>query len=536
MVTVKNPIISGFYPDPSICRVDEDYYLVCSSFELYPGIPIFHSKDLANWELIGHALTVDNDFYVRANSYTGGVMAPTIRYHNGLFYIIVMNYSIEQNIMLTAEHPSGPWSTPHLLPDVPGIDASLFFDDDDKAYIIGTIEEDGKRYLYINEFELASMSCIGERHLIWDSALRNASAPEAPHLYKKDGYYYLVIAEGGTEYFHAVTVARSKVINGWYEGYAGNPILTHRHLGRQAAITNIGHADLFETQNGDWFAVMLGSRPIGGYYKNLGRETFLCPVTWEDGWPLLAAETGKVEGTYTLDLPEFKVKSFDNPFIVNFSKENLDKEFVFWGTPYQKFWEISDHALHMKCLPRPVGRPMVGLAEEKADAQYHDNLAFIGHRQCHKSYEVLAQLSFQPKAKEAAGLLILQGNNHHYRLEKIQENGSYFVRVVLCTTDVRVPIYMPHFHGETIEQVLVKHPISDGDLLLKIVQTEQKMDFYVGKSEDEMTCVLEGADGRLIAPLSINGMTGVTLGMFATANEETSDNTATFTIFTYQGK
>ncbi|WP_162012966.1 glycoside hydrolase family 43 protein [Streptococcus sp. S784/96/1] len=536
MVTVTNPIISGFYPDPSICRVDEDYYLVCSSFELYPGIPIFHSKDLANWELIGHALTVDNDFYVRANSYTGGVMAPTIRYHNGLFYIIVMNYSIEQNIIVTAEHPSGPWSTPHLLPDVPGIDASLFFDDDDKAYIIGTIEEDGKRYLYLNEFDLASMSCIGERHLIWDSALRGASAPEAPHLYKRDGYYYLVIAEGGTEYFHAVTVARSKVINGWYEGYAGNPILTHRHLGKQAAITNIGHADLVEATNGSWYAVMLGSRPVGGYYKNLGRETFLCPVTWEDDWPLLASETGKVESTYELDLPEFKVKSFDNPFIADFSNKTLAPELVFWGTPYQSFWTLENNALYLACLPRPAGRQMISLSEDAPDAQYHDNFAFIGCRQRHGSYELETQLSFTPQDKEAAGLLILQGNNHHYRLEKVQENGLSFVQVVRCTTQIDVPIYMPHFKSYTSEEVLAKQEVARGNLSLKIVQNKQMIDFYVGTNTDSWSCILSGADGSVLGPSSLNGMTGVTLGMFATANGKESENKATFTTFAYQGK
>ncbi|MFK8197936.1 glycoside hydrolase family 43 protein [Tuanshanicoccus lijuaniae] len=536
MVKVQNPIIPGFYPDPSICRVGDDYYLACSSFELFPGVPIFHSRDLANWEKIGHALTGNNNFYVRANSYTGGVMAPTIRYHEGYFYIIVMNYSINQNILLKSENPSGPWSKPYLLTDVPGIDASLFFDDDNQAYIVGTIENDGKRYIYLNRFNIDTMTCSDERHLIWDSALRSAKAPEAPHLYKKDDYYYLIIAEGGTEFYHAVSVARSKTIDGWYEGYEGNPILTHRHLGKKASITNVGHADFVSASDGNWYAVMLGSRTIEGYNKNMGRESFLCPVIWEDGWPLLSPMTGKLEWEYEIGLREEKLeRSLSNDFDVDFSTFDWNN-LVFWGTPYQEFWELNENALKLKCLPRSLGRPIRSLIDDELNAQYFDNIAVIGCRQCHINYSLLCKMDFSPQESESAGLVILQGNNHHYRLEKIREGNYFYLQIVLCVTDVAVPIYMPGFSSQTIETVLIKHPIHNEEIYLKIYQKGQNISFYEGKSCEQMKCILENADGRDILPKSIDGMTGVILGMFATANGMKSDNQAVFKVFSYKGE
>ena len=304
---IKNPILPGFYPDPSICKANGEFYLVCSSFELYPGIPVFRSRDLAHWVQIGNVMTKDNGFHVKANTFTGGVMAPTIRYYDETFYIINTNFSDKGNYIVTAENPAGPWSEPHWLDDVPGIDASLFIDDDGSAYVLGTgnvVERaDGSmdRGIWIAEFDLKEMKLAGEPKAIWDSALRNAASPEAPHVYHKDGWYYLVIAEGGTEHYHSVTVARSRDVKGWYEGFPGNPVMTHRHLGYGCEIANAGHADLVETDEGNWYAVMLASRTIGGYYKNLGRETYICPVIWERDWPVFSPGTGKLEWEYDAD-------------------------------------------------------------------------------------------------------------------------------------------------------------------------------------------------------------------------------------------
>ncbi len=286
MKKINNPILPGFYPDPSICRVGDDFYIACSSFEIYPGIPIFHSKDLAHWEKIGHALTKENGFHVEANMVVNGIAAPTLRYHNGTFYVMSCNFSHKGNFMVTAKDPAGPWSEPVWLPEVPDLDCSLFFDNDDKAYIVtpGNAEqEDNNRGIFISEFDLDTGCLVGERKQIWNSAARCAAAPEAPHIYHIGEYYYLMIAEGGTEHYHAVTIARSKALFGWYEGNPANPVMTHRHLGFDYPIDNVGHADLVDTPDGNWYAVMLGSRIIEGPYKNLGRETYICPVIWERG-------------------------------------------------------------------------------------------------------------------------------------------------------------------------------------------------------------------------------------------------------------
>ena len=213
---LKNPIIPGFYPDPSICRVGDDFYLAVSSFELCPGVPVFHSKDLANWELISHAVTPANGFHVEANCGVGGVMAPTIRYWKGTYYIINANFSDKGNYIVTAADPHGPWSDPHWMDDVPGIDASIFFDTDDKCYVIGTgdvWENEGgrmERGIWIAEYDIENFKVISEPFTIFNSALRGGASPEAPHLYHIGEYYYLIYAEGGTEHYHAVMSARSR--------------------------------------------------------------------------------------------------------------------------------------------------------------------------------------------------------------------------------------------------------------------------------------------------------------------------------------
>ena len=265
---IRNPILPGFYPDPSICRAGDDYYMVTSSFSFFPGVPVFHSRDLKHWEQLGHVLDRTEQLPLNSRHISGGIFAPTIRWHDGLFYMVVTNVDGIGDFICTAKEPAGPWSDMHIVRDAPGIDPSLFWDDDGTCYMCGT--EGQGRGIWCAVLDTERFA-IGERHHLWEGALINCWAPEAPHIYKKDGWYYLMIAEGGTEHFHAVTISRSQSIYGPYEGYAGNPILTHRHLGYEVAIANTGHADLVQTQGGQWYMVMLASRPYGGYHKNLGR-------------------------------------------------------------------------------------------------------------------------------------------------------------------------------------------------------------------------------------------------------------------------
>ena len=264
-----NPIIPGLYPDPSICRVGDDYYLVTSSFEYFPGVPLFHSKDLVNWRQIGHCLTTERQLPLGNAGSSGGIYAPTIRHHDGWFYMVTTNVSGIGNFLVRSEQPAGPWSDPIPVMQE-GIDPSLFFDEDGRVYY----QFANHSRIYQCEIDISSGSLLTESRLIWKGT--GGAYPEAPHLYKINGLYYLIIAEGGTEYGHMVTIARSDSPYGPYEACPHNPILSHRSL--NSSIHATGHADLVQAHDGSWWAVFLGIRPVSYPFRHhLGRELFWRP-------------------------------------------------------------------------------------------------------------------------------------------------------------------------------------------------------------------------------------------------------------------
>ena len=537
-----NPILPGFYPDPSICRVGDDFYMITSSFSLFPGVPIFHSTDLANWEQIGNILDRKSQLHTTADHMTAGIMAPTLRYHDGTFYMITTNVSDKWNFIVTATDPKGPWSDPYWIEGCPGIDASLFFDNDGKAYITGTRGEvshdgtHGSQVIWIGEIDLVNMQLVGEKKTIWGGALTNCASPEAPHIYKKDGYYYLMIAEGGTEHFHAVTIARAKNIFDYYEGYAGNPILTHRHLGKQYPICNVGHADFVELKNGEWYAIMLASRLIEGYHKNLGRETFIAPVVWEDGWPVISAGTGKVEWSYPA--PELPATA-QKPRAVrdDFEGENLGMEWVYFGTPYEDFHTLSDSKLTLKLLPRSMSPELrkIDLSATKTDDSA-PSLSFIGRRQLHANFRISVSMTFNALSEnETAGLVVMQASNHQFRFERSMEKGQQILRLIQCTSELTGYPHQPHFKGVTTETELSKTIVDGGDIILSIIAEGQDYSFYYGKMDESLTLLYENADARKINPEIVGGMVGTMLGMFASSNGQKSTNNAEFDWFDYNG-
>lgn len=533
MKTIKNPIIPGFYPDPSICRVGNDYYLICSSFELFPGIPLFHSTDLVNWQQITNVMSAQNDFTVRANTMNGGVFAPTIRYYNGTFYII--DFCDGKNFIVSASNPEGPWSKPHFLNDVTGFDASLFIDDDGSAYIVGNgikVGSDQHLGIYVCPFDLQSMSVTGEKVPIWDSALRGSHSPEAPHIYHIGKYYYLMIAEGGTQEFHAVSIARSTNLFEWFEGDPANPILTNRQLGRTAKITNIGHADLCQDSDGNWFAVCLGSRPYGGYHKNIGRETFLCPVVWENDWPICSPKTGKMEFEYNLpgeakQNPQSKVDewTFDGP--------KLPLNAVLWGSNSNSsnVFQLQNHHLTLSCQPASITKPLH--QDLKGE---NPPIAFMGRRQTSINFTVTTKMNFVPQDKEAAGIAVMQASNHQFRFEVVRNQQNYWLRLILVQTDFNGPSYLPTYQAQTTEKLVAKVPIDlnilQNGLELRLQATGQNYRFmYCNEGNWQDIC--SNIDARLINPEKISCMVGTLLGVFATSNERPSTNHATFDNFTY---
>ena len=535
---IRNPIIPGFYPDPSICRVEEDYYLVCSSFELCPAIPLFHSRDLAHWEQLCYVMTPENGFHVEKNCGNGGVMAPTIRYYNGTFYVINCNFSDKGNFIVTAQDPAGPWSEPHWLTDVPGIDASIFFDEDGKCYIMGTAENwpDGKgglcQGIWAAEYDIANFRMAGEPVALWGGALAGAASPEAPHIYHIGDWYYLLIAEGGTEYFHAATVARSRSVFGPYEGYRGNPILTMRHMGRQAFIQNAGHADLVELPDGSWYGVFLASRLIGGVSKNLGRETYITPVRWEDEWPLFTPDSGRVEGEYpfpeTLPWTTYPAE----PVRDRFDRDELDLCWSFWGTPYRKFWETGKPGLAIRCLPQALADPLQPMSMEAAPSK-ENFVPFVARRRRQPHCRFTCRMRFTPEGVESAGLAVAQAMNHQVHLQLSRAGGEQKLELLLFTADYALPPYIPGFTSVTSRSLLASVPWAAEEVVLEMELAENDYIFRYGPDEQHLI-ELGRADGALINPGKVGCMVGEMLGIFASGNGTASENSAVFDWAEYQ--
>lgn len=513
--TFRNPILSGCYPDPSICRVGEDYYLVTSTFEYFPGLPIFHSRDLVHWQQIGHVLDRPSQLELDAVRPSGGLYAPTIRYHNGTYYVIntlVDGKSRQGNFVVTATQPQGPWSEPYWL-EADGIDPSLFFDEDGKCWYVGTHLNEAGHYkghteIFLQELNLEQMRLVGEVTVLWDGALKGVVWAESPHIYKRNGYYYLLIAEAGTAHHHAVTLARSRNIRGPYEANRGNPILTHRHLGLDYPIVGTGHADLVETQNGEWWVVLLAMRPYGGYHYNLGRETFLAPARWEDDWLIISPGTGRVEFEYPAPaLPEQPWEA--TPMRDDFDQPTLALLWNLLRTPRDEAYSLTTRPGYLRLYLRPQH-----LAEQS-------NPSFVGRRQQHIQFSAETAMEFTPQTiYECAGLVLIQNNNFH-------------LRFIVTLEDTPVIRLIKRYDGH--DETLASQPISVGHCGLKIVAHEQSYNFYFA-SLGAWHTLAENVDGRLLSTSIAGGFVGVFIGLYASSNEHISTNHADFDWFDYNSE
>ena len=406
----QNPVIPGFYPDPSVCRVGEDYYLVTSTFQYFPGVPVFHSRDLVHWRQIGHCLTRESQLPLDRASGYGGIYAPTIRYHDGVFYMITTNVSAGKHFYVSTSDPAGEWSEPIWI-DQEGIDPSFLFDGD-RVYFSWTM----RGAIHQAEIDIATGRLLTEPRLIWQGS--GGRHPEAPHLYKFDDTYYLMIAEGGTENGHMETLARSSSPWGPFEPCPHNPILTHRNRGTHM-IQGTGHADIVQAQDGSWWAVFLAFRETGPYprFHHLGRETFLAPVTWsDDGWFQIGHE-----GTVELDMeveglpphlwqPEPARDDFDAPAL----------------KPYWNFLR-APNAANWSLTERPGWLRLKGSANNLDSL---DAVVFVGRRQQHFDCMASALLEFDPQVDgEEAGLTVFMNEGHHYEIGVMREQGERVVFV-----------------------------------------------------------------------------------------------------------
>lgn len=408
-----NPIISGMNPDPSVCRVGRDFYLVTSTFEYFPGLPLYHSTDLVHWEQIGHVLTRESQLKLPLGAPNCiGIYAPTIRYHEGKFYCIVTNVGGKpgDNFFVTTEDIYGAWSDPVWL-DFEGIDPSLFFDEDGRCYYTGT-DNNG---VYVCEIDKVTGKRLGEKQYSWNGT--GANNPEGPHLYKINGWYYLLIAEGGTELCHMVTVARSRNVYGPYEECPWNPVLTNSRT--DLPIKAIGHADFVEDVNGNWWSVCLGNRPAAYPFRHtMGRETMLVPLTWENDWPRLGMdghvlEEFEVEQSAGEPTPHIGRYVPGSDMVDRFDKETLH---VSWNTVYNPVDGLISLTEKGLCLKGAAP----SLEEDACKT-------LLVRRQEHFGFEAEMELSFIPGEGDEAGICIYMNNRHHYEAALTKRDGETYL-------------------------------------------------------------------------------------------------------------
>lgn len=496
----SNPIIAGFYPDPSICRVGVDYYLVTSTFEYFPGVPIFRSRDLVHWQQIGHCLTRESQLPLEKIGSSGGIYAPTLRYHAGRFYMVTTNVSAGQHFYVWADDPEGTWSEPIWIAQN-GIDPSLYFDEDGRTYFqwttLGTIWQ--------AEIEIQTGALKGEPRELWSGT--GGRYPEAPHLYKINGMYYLMIAEGGTEYGHMVTIARSADPWGPFEACPRNPILTHRNRGA-SPIQGTGHGDLVQAHDGSWWMVFLAFRCMRQYegYHHLGRETFLAPVTWgEDGWPVVH-ETGSVELAMEVEgLPTVTMGS--EPDRDDFDSTTLRLYWNFLRNPRAADWSLE----------RSGWLRLQGSAVTLNDS---DSPAFLGRRQQHFACMASACLSFDPSREtDEAGLTVLMNETHHYEIFVTLRDG---VRCVMVRRRI----------GDLVA-VVAQEEIVDG-LTVLTIEADAKQYTFSYRIDGMPVHTLATGSTRYLSSEVAGGFTGVYIGMYATGNGQAASEPADFDWFDYQ--
>jgi xylan 1,4-beta-xylosidase len=508
--TFTNPILAGGYPDPSVCYVDGTFYMANSSFEYFPGLPIHKSTDLVNWELIGHGLNRRNQVNgainlldVQAN---GGIYAPSFRYHDGTFYLVTTNVYKDSetkkseaiSFILTAENPEGPWSNPHIIEGAPGIDPDIFFDDDGTVWYIGMHEPrdkafDGEREIWIQELDVNNFSLKGERHYLWRGACGGVWA-EGPHIYKKDNNYYLMIAEGGTSFNHAVMVAISDQIQGPYTANKRNPILSSRQLSYDNWINSTGHGDLIELADGRWYVVLLGIRGDLNRRSNMGRETHIAPVIWEREpygtkylWPVIAPKTGKIERLNPHIFSNVASQK-STSFIDDFDEKILNPQWTFVRAPMSQMYELNKSALRLYAHPNIISP--------------RKSAHFMGIKQTESDFELTARMRFSPKNNNVnVGLVLFQKDNNYIEYTIAKQEEKYVLKLSMK---------LPN------ELIVREEQLKNYAGIIEFSVTSKENQYHYYYSIDNLEAVLF-ASTEAHHMLS-KGFTGAHLGVYATSN------------------
>ena len=476
---IDNPIIPGFHPDPSVCRVDSDYYLVNSTFQYFPGVPLFHSRDLLHWKQIGNVLNREEQLPLKGASSWTGIYAPTIRYNNGTFYMITTNIGGEGNFLVTTKNPRGAWSNPVWLKQQ-GIDPSLYFEDG-KCYMVSNPSD----HITLCEIDPSTGKQLTESKSIWQGM--GGRYPEGPHIYKKDGFYYLLISEGGTEYGHSLTIARSKSIYGPYEGNPANPILCNqRRVTQSCQVQGTGHGDFVQSPDGKWWVVFLAFRTYGGNYHHLGRETFLLPVEWKEGeWPVVNGNGTMSENSYV----SLKGGSQEQKALYPFGK---GEGFVYLQNPDSAKYDLLKNGIR--------------LCASKSSLAENDRPTFIGERQTSANIDYSSTVSLKKsKAGDEAGLTAYQINDGHYDIALANENGR---QVIKCRFQIKSVVKEEVFDNAEIAKAK--------EITLRLRSDGSK--YYLEYALNSGSFItVASAETFLLSSEVVGGFTGVILGKYCTS-------------------
>ena len=497
----KNPVLPGFHADPSVCRVGDDFYLVNSTFQYFPGVPVFHSKDLVNWEQIGNCLTRPSQIDLKETDGNSGIYAPTIRYNNGRFYMVTTVFPSRRHFYVWTDHPDGEWSEPIVIDFAIGsCDPTLYFEDD-KCYFLWK-EGDIK----ICEIDVETGKQLGEIHHLGTGL--GGRYPEGPHIYKKDGYYYLLLAEGGTEHGHHVNILRSRSLFGPYESNPANPILSHFNMKMQnSPIQGLGHADLVQATDSTWWIICLGYRTSGYLQHVMGRETMLAPVTWEKGgWPVVNGD-----GTLQTDM---KCRTLP---LVPMAKDPIKEEFDYIKRNVPK---DSYHSLGLPMGWMSLCNPdytKYSLSERKGwlrlrpsttDLSTTANPTFVARRQTELNFSATALLDLSHLTEGMqAGITAYAAPLNHYDVVAEKRNGTIYIK-----SNVRL--------GQTSHSEK-DFPLNGTRAYLRI--TSDKDYYYLQASSDGTNFIeLAKMEYRFLSTETIGGFTGVMLGLFAQSNSKTN--------------
>jgi alpha-N-arabinofuranosidase len=506
--TFRNPILPGFYPDPSICRVGRDFYLVTSSFEYFPGIPIFHSRDLVSWQQIGHVLARPSQLDLGGVPSSGGIYAPTLRHFRGRFFLVTTHVGGGGNFLVTARRPEGPWSDPVWI-DEGGFDPSLFFHGGRVYY-----SRDGKGRDFEHptveqaELNLATGRRKGRMRVIWAGS--GGVWPEGAHLYFLNDRIYLVAAEGGTAYGHCAVAARSDSPFGPFEPCPRNPVLSQRQRPRHP-IQATGHVDLVTLDDGGIWAVFLGVRPRSGRHHHLGRETFLAPVRFsDDGWPILGNE-GRVE--LTMSAPPLLPQPFVSvPPRDDFDSKGLGLIWVHVRNPPQGAVTLAERPGYLRLWGQSAALDDVG------------PLSFVGRRQQHFRVSCATRLDFSPQQPgEEAGLTVRAREDFHLDLAvRLGRAGREVVALRRTGAAARV---------------LGRAPLPPGPVRLGIHAEDNQYQMLVGAGRARILLGSVPARALSAETITLRGpmhFCGTVIGMYATGRGQPCGSPADFDWFDYR--